>query len=233
MKMTRLCMWAGLALSAALMCLPAQAATQNWVVIGDSIMAVGVPGGQAKNSALALVTQERDVSFKNLSSPGAALGMTDKTGYKNVTTINMLDQLDGYWGAVTGIIIQAGTNDWGRNVNYGATYDSVGAILSWARSHNKKVLMLDPIWRAGEDGLNGLGYPLNTYRFFMANQCISNYADVCKFAHREDTIMGTSAGAAYYDATEVATNTQTHPNVQGHRYLADWIKAQAAAFGYF
>jgi hypothetical protein len=37
----------------------------------------------------------------------------------------------------------------------------------------------------------------------------------------------------YYDSAEVAANNRVHPNAIGHRKLADWIKLEAAAAGYF
>lgn len=206
-------------------------ATQTWIVIGDSIVS-NVPQGQAKDMALNLVGAERDVIFKSIASPGAAMGMTDNTGFYNTSTLNTINQLYGFWGAYDGIIIQAGTNDFGRNVPWTDTANSTKAIIAKAKAHGKKVLVLDPIWRAGEDTPNTLGNTLNTYRFFMATECM-NEPTVCKFAHRENTVMGTSAGSAYYDSAEVAAGTQLHPNVAGHCKLATWIKLEAAAAGFF
>lgn len=219
------------ALGAMAMITPAHA-SKSVVVIGDSILAQNVPGGVAKQGALALLTQERDVTVHNLASPGAVLGKQDSNGFYNPTTINMLTQLAGPFNVIDVVIIQAGTNDYGNSTNWGDTYNSSMAIINWARAHGKKVMLLDPIWRNGEDNLNAAGNSLNTYRYFLSLSCKSN-ADVCWFAHRENTIMGTGAGWQHYDANEVATGTQIHPNVQGHRYLADWIKAEAAAAGFF
>lgn len=36
-----------------------------------------------------------------------------------------------------------------------------------------------------------------------------------------------------YSAAEVAADTRLHPNAAGHRLFANWIKAEAAAAGYF
>lgn len=209
-----------------------QAATQTWIVIGDSILS-SVPQGTASQMALNLVSNERDVIFKSIASPGAALGIADNTGFNSTSTTATLDHIAGAWLAYNGILIQAGVNDYNRNVTWQAMVDSLRRIMNHARALNKKVLVLDPIWRAGEDVPNGAGNTLNTYRFFMSVVCTQEYADICRFAHRENTVMGTSAGAANYDANEVATGTQLHPNVTGHRKLADWIKAEAAAVGFF
>lgn len=214
------------------MTMPAHAATKAVVVIGDSILAQGVPQGVAKQHALAIITQERDVTFKNIASPGAALGINDKTGFLPASTVSTLNQLAGYWGAVDGIIIQAGTNDFGRNVPWADSYNSTVQILNWANANGKKVLILDPIWRAGEDTPNALGNTLNTYRYFQLVAC-NNYPAICRFGHRENSVLGTSAGAANYDSAEVASGTQLHPNVNGHRILATWIEAEAAALGLF
>lgn len=206
-------------------------ASQTWIVIGDSILSA-VPQGTASQLALNLVGAERDVIFKSIASPGAALGVTDQTGFNNATTLNAIKQISGYFGAYNGIIVQAGTNDYGRALNWGDTSNSIKAIIARAKADGKKVLVLDPIWRAGEDTANAQGNTLNTYRYFMFLAC-NDEPTVCFFAHRENTVMGTSAGAAYYDVNEVATGTQLHPNVTGHRKLADWIKAEAAAAGFF
>jgi hypothetical protein len=207
-------------------------ASKAVVVIGDSIMSQNVPQGVAKQHALAIVTQERDVTFKNLSSPGTSLGNNDKTGFLPATTVSTLNQLGGYYGAVDSIIIQAGTNDFTRNVPWADSYNSTVQILNWAQANGKKVLVLDMIWRAGEDTPNALGNTLNTYRYFQLVAC-NAYPTTCYFGHRENSILGTSAGAANYDATEVATGTQVHPNVAGHRILATWLELEAAAFGLF
>lgn len=215
-----------------LMAVPSASAASKFVaVIGDSITG-GVPQGTASQSWTSLISAERDLVIRNLSSPGASLGATNQTGFYNATTINMLTQLAGFWGALDVVIIQAGTNDFGTNQNWGDTYNSAKAILNWARTNNKKVIVMDPIWRYNENVPNTQGNLLNTYRFFLATVC-GEFPERCTFLHREDTILGTAAGAAYYDANEVATGTQLHPNVQGQRFLADWVKAGAAAAGVF
>lgn len=209
----------------------AQAATKTWIVIGDSILS-GVPQGQSKDMALNLVSNERDVIFKSIASPGAALAVTDNTGFNNQTTLSVIDQIAGFWAYYDGILIQAGTNDFSRSVSWGDTYNATKAIILKAKALGKKVMILDPIWRADEDTPNAAGNVLNQYRWFMWTIC-GDYPDTCYFAHRGETVMGTSAGAAFYDATEVAQGKQLHPNVMGHRKLADWIKQEAAKAGFF
>lgn len=205
--------------------------TKTWVAIGDSILS-GVPQGTAAQMALNLVGAERNVIFKSIASPAAALGVTDNSGFNSVNTTATLNQIAGYYAAVDGILIQAGTNDFSRNVLWEDTVASLRRVLNWAKALNKKVLVLDPIWRADESVKNGVNYELNIYRFFMAT-VVAEYPGVAFFAHRENTPMGTSAGSANYDAGEVATGKQVHPNAAGHRLLADWIKAEAATAGFF
>jgi lysophospholipase L1-like esterase len=129
--------------------------------------------------------------------------------------------------------VQAGTNDFGRAVPWEDTVASLRRILSYANATGKKVLVLEPIWRANENTPNSLGHTLNTYRFMIASVCKDEYPKICHFAPRGKTIMGTKSGAAYFDSTEISQGKQLHPNAMGHRKLADWIKSEAAAAKFF
>lgn len=204
--------------------------SQTWVVIGDSLMST-VSGGVASQHALHLLAAEKDIFFKNLSVPGQALGVVGGSGFHNAYMVDQLTNLDGYFGAgFKGIIVQAGTNDHGRNVNWGDTYNSLIRILTYARAHGKKVLVLDPIWKEQELVPNASGWDLNTYRYFM-NYAVSLYTDCAFFAQRANTVLGTSAGAAYFDPAEAPN--RTHLLATGQRKYADWIKAEAATAGFF
>jgi lysophospholipase L1-like esterase len=206
-------------------------ASQTWIVIGDSIVST-VRQGIASQMALNLVGNERDVIFKSVASPGAALGLSDHTGYNNTETLAMVDQIAGYWNAYDGIIVQAGTNDFSRAVSGDDTYASLKAIIAKAKAGGKKVLVMEPIWRADETVANSLGNDLNTYRARMQAAC-DEEAATCRFARREHTVLGSSAGRGLYDAAEASSGTQMHPNAAGHRQLADWIKSEADAAGFF
>ena len=210
----------------------AQAAQKTWLVIGDSIMS-SVPQGQVKDHVLHLIAAERNVIFKNISSPGTALGATNNTGFNKAATGEIIGTLGGMFSAYDGIIVQAGTNDYGRGIPWENMVVSMYRILNHARTMNKKVLVLDPIWRADEGTPNAIGLTLNTYRYLQFLVCTHHYPDICKFAHRTNTVMGTAAGSAMYDTNEVAVAGQLHPNAMGHRKLADWIEKEAAAVGYF
>lgn len=207
------------------------AGPKTYIVIGDSIMAA-VADGTSSDLALQLISNERNVTFRNLSSAGAAMGVTDHTGFNNKSTIDTLSKIGGYYSAYDGIIIQTGTNDFGRDVPWENMVTGMYRVLDHAKALGKKVLILDPIWRFNENTPNGLNYTLNTYRYISFLAC-AQYQGTCFYAHREHSVMGTSAGAAHYGADEVAGGFQVHPNKQGHRYLADWIKAEAATFGLF
>lgn len=219
------------ALVIALISLQAQAA-QTWIMLGDSIGGA-VANGQPSQHFAHLVAAERNIYIRNLSSAGASLGSKDHTGFNNTGTIFALSMMGGLWSAYDGIIIQAGTNDYSRNIPWQDAVTALRRIMDHARALQKKVLVLDPIWRAGEDSPNLLGNTLNAYRWNIAVTCLVEYADICRFANRANTVMGTNAGSANYDPAEVAQGAQTHPNAAGHRLIADWIKAEAAAAGLF
>lgn len=199
--------------------------TKVWAVCGDSIMTT-VADGTSSQHCLQLVSAEKDIVFRNLSGSGHALGATGNTGFNSIWTTDSFDHLAGMFGQLDGIIVQACTNDFGRNINWGDTVNSFRAICAWARAHGKKVLCLDAIWRAGEDVANSQGNTLNTYRYFLHYVADNEYADVCRYTDRLTYVMGTSAaGPTHYSAAETATGTQLHPNALGHRAIADHIKA--------
>jgi lysophospholipase L1-like esterase len=210
--------------------LPSQAAV--CALLGDSIAAgSGLPTSQSR--FVFLLQAERQVEIRDLSSPGAALGAPGIGGFNNVTTTNQLTALAGMFSYLNCVIIQAGTNDYGRSIPWQDTVTGLTKVLNWARTNNKKVLVLDPIWRAGEEVPNALGHTLNTYRYMNWLTCTSNFADVCSVAHRTNSVMGTAGGAMNYQSSEVSTGTQLHPNANGQRIIADWIKTEAAASGLF
>lgn len=206
-------------------------ATQSWLYIGDSI-ASRVPQGTASQLAMNLVGAERDVIFKSIASPGAVLGRTDYAGFNNATTLAIIDQVKGVNNGLNGIIVQPGTNDFYTSISPADTYASLKNIIAKAKALSLKVLVLEPIWRADEVTPNARNLTLNTYRYYMATAC-NEEPGTCRFASRFNTMMGTNAGAPYYDSTEVANNAQIHPNAIGQRAIADWIKAEAAAAGFF
>lgn len=208
------------------------AAQHNVVLIGDSISS-SVPFGDTKNLWANLVAAERNVVLKNISSPGAALGLKDYRGFNNQSTIDSIDRIGGAWSAYSFIIVQAGTNDYGLSVPLNDTIEGLSRILKHARNNKKKVLVLEPIWRNGEEKKNKIGLTLNHYRFVMVSLCVNDYKDVCKAAFRQNTVMGNSASAMYFNPAEVKAKIQLHPDTTGNRHMANWVKQAAAKAGFF
>ena len=195
------------------------------ILIGDSISS-GVLSGTSKDLYHHLLQEEKDLTIRNLSAGGLALGKKGFAGFNDVNVINTMRRIDGVGGGYDLIIIQAGTNDFGLNVHLGDTITSLKMFLDEARLKNKKVLLMDTLWRHDETTNNASGNPLGTYRLYMWYTCASNYSDVCYHAHRQNSVFD-SSNPAYYDTDLI------HPNVQGHRLLADWIKLEASNAGYF
>lgn len=154
-----------LAVALVLAALPsvACASSKTWIVIGDSIMSY-TADGTSNQHALTLVHGERSIFIRNISSPGAALGAKDATGFNTQATVETLKTLSGFFGYYDGIIVQAGTNDYGRSISVNDTLDGLRRILDTAKAHGKKVLILDPIWRAGEEAPNALPLQAQTLR---------------------------------------------------------------------
>jgi len=204
--------------------------TKTWIVIGDSIMSF-VADGASKQHALTLIQKECDVIFKNLSSPGATLAATDGTGFNSEQVIETINRIAGFFDRWDGVIIQAGTNDHAAGKPLAEMCDSMRRILNHVRASGKKALVLDPIWRAGENTPNALGLTLPNYRMCIAIVAKNEYPDCCTFVSRTGTPLDLASNN--FAAAEVAAGIQLHPNAAGHRNMADWIKAAAAAAGHF
>lgn len=208
-------------------------ASQTWIVIGDSILS-SVSQGTAKQLATHLVSAEKDIVFKSLASPGSSIGHTDHTGFNSVRTDYAIDLIRGAWNAYNGVLIQAGTNDFSRNVPTAQTIEGLRRILAKVRADGKKALVLPMTWRADQDVPNAVGATLVTYKYVMALVCVNEFGDVCWYGGWDKSPLTTNAGAATdYDVNETAQGKQLHLNASGHRKLADWIKLEAAAAGYF
>lgn len=204
-------------------------------LVGDSI---SHGFGVTPQSRFAHLLQvENALSIKDLSSPGAALGLAPPFGFNSDAINGQLSTLLGFFNAIDCVIVQAGTNDYGGSASPGTPLESTMAsltrITAWARANGKKVLVLEPIWRAGETANNGQGRTLDHYRYGLYVVCVTQNSDVCIFAPKEGSSMGTSLAAAHYLPAEVSNNKQLHPNVTGHRKLADWIANRLTAAGYF
>jgi hypothetical protein len=203
---------------------------KTWIVIGDSIMSWAADG-EAKDLALHIVATERNVLIKNISSPGASLGRETSFGFNNTNTIATLDEICGFFSYCDGILVQAGFNDYRQSVDLQQTEASLLRILAYARSHGKKVIVTDIIWSIIENEPNDLGYTVTKYREVRTASC-TVYSDICTYAPRTETSLG-SPSTTLYDAAEVASGKQVHPNVAGHRAFADWLETIAAKAGLF
>lgn len=193
--------------------------TKSYTIIGDSISSY-VPTGQGKHLCWSLITQERDVIFKNLSQPGAQLG---HTGYYNGPGfIDTLNRLSG-WGAINtnGLIVQAGINDYNFGTSWTDYVDSLNQLISWTAQQNKPLMLLDILWSGSESLPNQAGKTLadyRTHRYFMG----LNHPHV-KFCGRPPA----------FDQLNPPLYDDGHPNIAGHRELANWIETEATTHGFF
>lgn len=222
MKFTRI-IAAAIALAAApfIMAQAPAHASKTVVIIGDSISSY-VHNGQARDLSWSLITQERDVLFRNLSQPGAQLG---HPGYWTPQAVTgTLDRLCG-WQAINcdAVIVQAGINDYQFGTSWAAYVDTLQAVIDWGSARGKPVLILDLLWAGAEDVANGAGRTLGdyrTHRYFMG----LTYAHV-HFLSRPS--------AFDHENPALTAPDGIHPNVAGHRALADWLEAEASSLSLF
>lgn len=204
--------------------------TKTWIVIGDSIMTF-VADGTSSQHCLSLIQNECDVVIKNISNPGASYAAADYFGFNSPQVIDTINRISGFFSYWDGVILQAGTNDFAGGEPLQEMCDSMRRILNHVRASGKKALVLDPIWRAGENTPNALGLTMPNYRMSIAIVAKIEYQDCCTFVSRTGTPLDLASNN--FAAAEVAAGIQLHPNAAGHRNMADWIKAAAAAAGYF
>lgn len=204
-------------------------AAPTCVLIGDSIMssvhrsAIDGPYGDVKESASSIIQDEANVFIRNISSPGASLGSPDATGFGNVKPT--LDMIGGMFNYYNCIIIQAGTNDFGRSIRWEDMVSSLRKIMDVAKANNKKVLMTDLIYRSNENQVNSTSYNMHNYRYLRAVVC-NEYAGTCFFASRTGTVFDTYT-PELYDANEIGKNYALHLNAAGHREYANWVISAA------
>jgi lysophospholipase L1-like esterase len=208
---------------------------QTWILMGDSIMSAVSPNevdglsGKANKLATHLVMNEKNVSIRNISSPGNSMSHTNYTGFGDTSSVTAsLDRIGGFFGFYNGIIIQVGTNDFGRDVQLSNFSESLRGILKYASSKNKKVMMMEPIWRRNELIKNKAGFNLNSYRATMKSVCQQEYPTICHFSSRVNSKLANASSYMYFDANEVKNKGELHLNSSGHRAYADWIKLEAS-----
>jgi lysophospholipase L1-like esterase len=213
---------------------------QTWIILGDSIMSgvsnstINGPDGKAKDLAANIVMNSRNISIRNLSSPGNTIGSKDHTGFGDVlATSAALNMVGGYWTAFDGIIIQAGTNDFGRDLHWAETVHSLRNIMGYSRAMHKKVMIMEPIWRFNQDQPNKKGFTLDTYRFFMYLVCVQENPDICRYADRTLSGLADANSRKYFGANEQASSLELHLNAEGQKKYAEWIMSSASKFGFF
>lgn len=208
---------------------------KTFLLFGDSIMssvspsAVGGSNGAAYALASHLVQEECNVIIKNLSSPGHSIGGPQ---HSFANGVDLMREFGGMFSAYDGVILQAGTNDFGRGIPIADTLAALTAILQEAQLGGKKVLVMDALWRWNEATPNSQGYTLGAYRWNVAITC-NQYPGVGYFCTRTGTVFDNSSASPLYAANEVASGHELHLNAAGHRAYADWLKSKAAAFGLF
>jgi lysophospholipase L1-like esterase len=215
-------------------------AMKTCILMGDSIMSsvspstVGGPLGSSNQLAASLLMNERNVSIRNVSSPGIAIGINDYSGWGPKQKINdMLGTIGGAWSAYDCIIIQAGTNDFTRDVKWENTVTNLRIVLTHAKAMKKKVLIMEPIWRRDQNIKNKVGNTLDTYRFFMYIVCMQEYANTCYYESRSSSALADAKASQYFDANEVKAKKELHLNAAGHRVWTDWVKLAASKYGIF
>lgn len=210
-------------------------AAQTYILFGDSIMSevfpstVGGPNGKAIELTANRVMLQADVNVRNLSSPGKRLGGAQ---FSFTDAVTLMRSVGGVFNYYNGVIVQAGTNDFENSVPKAESVNSLIAIITEARRLNKKVMVMDPIWRRDEGTPNSIGLTLAAYRWDMAIACGMN-ADVCHWVSRTGTVFDTDSASPLYNANEVAKSKELHLNAEGHRRYADWMLLKAAEFGLF
>lgn len=204
-------------------------AAKTCILFGDSIMSnvspssIGGPTGKAMELAANRSQMEADVIIRNLSSPGNSLGGST---YSFSNGAQLIRQIAGFYNFYDCIIVQAMTNDFGRSVPWQESVASLNAIIQEAARTNKKVMVMDAVYRWNEETPNSLGHTLGVYRWNIAIAC-GMQSNTCIWASRTGTVFD-SAAPELYSAQEVEDGKILHLNAEGHRRYADWMMYEAA-----
>lgn len=219
----------------AALCIQPAVAAKTCVLVGDSIMSevypttMNGPYGKAMELAANRIQQEADVIIKNISVPANSLG-GDTFSFANGTEV--LQGIGGAYSYYNCVIIQAGTNDFGKSVPLDKTVAALNSLLTEATRANKKVLLMDAIWRRNENTPNSLGLTLGSYRWALAVEC-NNHPGVCHFASRTGTVFDSASASPLYTASEIEGVRELHLNAEGHRRYADLVLMKALYYGIF
>lgn len=194
------------------------------VLIGDSIDSF-VGDGVYTEITSSIIERELNIAIRNISVSGATLGRTPAEAANGLNSTRTTDTLTlicpSYCG---GLIITAGSNDFNApDITWKEDNESLGRIFNWAIANNKKVIMMDIIWRTSNDDnhINQMGLTINEYRLYRAYTCIQR-PTVCTYFPRPAE-FNVSNPSLYY-SIEQANGNLTHLNAAGHRIRATWIE---------
>lgn len=199
---------------------PPAEATQYYVVLGDSLDCY-VAGGQARDLSWQIVSNERDVMFRNLSLPGVKLEY-----YTDTAGIAALDRACG-WNAINcdGVIVSAGLNSYSFGTSWPAYVNALNALVAWGRARQRPVILMDIPYEGPENVANTAGKTLGDYRALRYFTALNN-PDTVKF--------WTRPAALDHDAPSLYGPDHVHLNAAGQAVKArSWIETAAAQAGLF
>lgn len=120
------------------------------------------------------------------------------------------------------LIIMAGTNDFGNNIDLTEFENAVGETIETVLATDKMLIIITPIHRENE--INSSGKKLSQYVDIIKNKC-NEYAVPCIDAYRESMMNATFAANndRYY-------SDGLHPNSVGHSLMCKTIGGKIAHF---
>lgn len=209
-------------------------AAKTCILMGDSIMSnvapstIGGPTGKSMELAANRAQMEADVIIRNISSPGNSLGGST---FSFSNGAQWVAQIAGAFNFYNCVIVQAMTNDFGRNIPWQDSVAALNAIITEVKKSGRKVMVMDAIYRQNEATPNALGHTLAVYRWNIAIAC-GMQPDTCIWASRSGTSLDQGL-PELYDPKEVQDGKMLHLNAEGHRRYADWMMYEAAKNGLF
>lgn len=213
-----------------LLALPAHAQqtpnhTQPWIVLADSITTYPT-GGLPTSLPWFAITQQREVSFVVVGAPASVMGSTLLNGFNHDSLTQDLDRNCGMFWYCSGVIIQAGANDWAVGMSWAQQQQAYIRVLDWAASRQKKVFMVDLIFHreAEAGGNNAGGVSFATMRSNRYLLCASR-SSYCTFALRPSQLNADNP--AYYASDGI------HLLPAGRSIYTNWLTGFAAQAGLF
>lgn len=199
--------------------------TYPWIVLADSITTLPI-GGMPTTLPWASITQERDVSFAVIGAPASVMGSTLMNGFNHASLTQDLDRNCGMFWYCSGVIIQAGTNDWIAGVSWAQQQQAYLRVLDWAASRQKKVFMVDLIYNrdAEAGGANAGGVTFAQMRTNRQQLCATR-ALYCTFASRPPDLS--------FDNPLYYSQDGIHLIPTGRTAYRNWLVGVASRAGLF